>query len=153
RAERLQRRRCRRSSKTGFGFGKLRQCNRARYLATGRKSTANCFRQIWNYYLSGSEYCLVIIFLIFDCIFIKIMFELLLYVFIAVVIIQFLYHVFLFSRLAFYKPQKLSVKDEPVSVILYTKNQADKLGTTIDTLLNQQYHTFEIVVINNASTD
>ncbi|WP_277633034.1 glycosyltransferase [Avrilella dinanensis] len=81
------------------------------------------------------------------------MFELLLYVFIAVVIIQFLYHVFLFSRLAFYKPQKLSVKDEPVSVILYTKNQADKLGTTIDTLLNQQYHTFEIVVINNASTD
>ena len=81
------------------------------------------------------------------------MFEQLLYAFIAVVIIQFLYHIILFSRLAFYQPKKLTVNNEPVSVILYTKNQANQLSKTLDDLLNQQYHTFEIVVVNNASTD
>ncbi|HLV47213.1 MAG TPA: glycosyltransferase [Flavobacterium sp.] len=81
------------------------------------------------------------------------MFEQLLYALIAVVIIQFLYHLILFSRLAFYQPKKLTVNNEPVSVILYTKNQADRLAQSLDNLLNQQYHTFEIVVVNNASTD
>lgn len=81
------------------------------------------------------------------------MLELLFYIFIAVVFIQLMYHLVLFSRLAFYKPQKTIVRSEPVSVILYTKNQAEVLVNKIDILLNQQYPTFEIVVINNASTD
>lgn len=81
------------------------------------------------------------------------MIELLLYTFIVTTIIQLLYHMVLFGRVIFQQPSKVKINHEAVSVILYTKNQADELSKTIENILNQQYHSFEIVIVNNASTD
>lgn len=83
------------------------------------------------------------------------MLTILFYLFIAVLIIEFLQYVIVYSRLAF-TPQtsnKKSIDYEPVSVIVYIKDQEEKLTNFLTSLINQNYPQFEIVLVNNASED
>ena len=75
------------------------------------------------------------------------------YTFIAIVGIQFIYYNFIFSKFAFAKEEKPSLKKIPVSVIICAKNEADNLSLLIPKLLDQDYSQFEIVLINDASSD
>lgn len=46
------------------------------------------------------------------------------------------------------------LKDAPsASVIIATRNRADRLSTTLDTVLGQDYPDFEVVVVDNASSN
>lgn len=46
------------------------------------------------------------------------------------------------------------LKDAPLAtVIIATRNRADQLGTTLDSVLGQDYPNFEVVVVDNASSD
>ena len=63
-----------------------------------------------------------------------------------------LYFLF-FSKFSFSKHKTEANNSEPVSVIVYMKNQEDLLDEFIPKLINQKHSNFEIVLVNNASYD
>jgi len=77
----------------------------------------------------------------------------LLYSFIAIVIIQFIYYVGIFGQFTFAKKQDITPKKVPVSVIVCAKNEAENVKKFFPLLINQNYSDFEIVLIDDASSD
>ncbi|WP_046758811.1 glycosyltransferase [Kordia jejudonensis] len=81
------------------------------------------------------------------------MITLLFYIFIAIAAIQIIYFS-IFGVFAFAKIKRSKVQyDIPVSVIVCAKNEAENLEKLIPELLRQSYKKFEIVLINDASSD
>ncbi|MCI9843988.1 glycosyltransferase [Flavobacterium pectinovorum] len=78
---------------------------------------------------------------------------LLLYFFIAVVFIQIFYYLGIFGKFAFSKPQTITPKKLPVSVIVCAKNEEENVKKYIPLLAEQNYPDFEIVLIDDASSD
>ena len=74
------------------------------------------------------------------------------YIFIAVIIIQ-LFYFLLFSKFSFSKSQKTATTTIPVSIIICAKNEAENISTNLKSVLTQDYPNFEIIVVNDASTD
>lgn len=74
-------------------------------------------------------------------------------VFIAVVVIQFLYYIVVFGKFSFAKPQTVNPKRVPISVIVCAKNEEENVKKFVPLLAEQDYHTFEIVLIDDASSD
>jgi len=77
----------------------------------------------------------------------------LLYIFIGIVIVQLFYYLGIFREFVFSQPAENNPKRIPVSVILYAKNNAEEVRKIMPLLLNQNYHEFELVLVNNASFD
>jgi len=77
----------------------------------------------------------------------------LLYILGALFVILLVYYLGIFTGSVFGKPHETNAKRIPVSVIVYAKNNALELRNLLPILLNQNYHQFELVLINNASTD
>ena len=75
------------------------------------------------------------------------------YLFIVVVATQFLYYLIVFGKFAYAKSQKNNPKKIPVSVIVCAKNEADNVSKFIPILLEQDYPDYEIVLIDDASSD
>lgn len=73
--------------------------------------------------------------------------------FIAVVVVQFLYYVVVFGKFSFAKPQTVTPKRVPISVIVCAKNEEENVKQFVPLLAEQNYHTFEIVLIDDASSD
>tara|TARA_B100000963_G_scaffold357269_1_gene379035 strand:+ start:13 stop:1122 length:1110 start_codon:yes stop_codon:yes gene_type:complete len=78
--------------------------------------------------------------------------EYLFYIFLVATVIQLLYHVLIFIRIWFYK-QSEPVNYKPVSVIVSSKNQLNDLRSNLIYFLDQDYPQFEVIVINDASSD
>ena len=78
---------------------------------------------------------------------------LLLYFFIAIVFIQIFYYLGIFGKFAFTKPQEVIQKKLPVSVIVCAKNEEENVKNFIPLLAEQDYPDFEIVLIDDASSD
>jgi len=81
------------------------------------------------------------------------MLNIIFYVFIAIVVIQVIYYLGIFSKFAFAKPQVATPKRIPVSVIVCAKNEVEKVRQFIPLLASQNYPDFEIVLIDDASSD
>lgn len=65
-----------------------------------------------------------------------------------------LYHVlFRFGRVAFHKPSNRPASKEPVSVIICARNELKNLQQFLESVLNQDYHEFQVVVVNDCSWD
>ena len=84
--------------------------------------------------------------------------QIILGIFITAFVIQMFYWLFLFSKLVFFKPSKQKVstsqKEEiPVSVIICARNEAQNLERHLDRILNQNYRSFEVIVVNDDSSD
>lgn len=77
----------------------------------------------------------------------------LLCLFIAVVVIQFLYYVVFFGKFSFAKPQTSTPKRVPISVIVCAKNEEENVKKFIPLLAEQNYQDYEIVLIDDASSD
>ena len=75
------------------------------------------------------------------------------FLFIAVVVIQFLYYIVIFGKFSFAKPQTATPKKIPISVVVCAKNEEENVKKFIPLLAEQNYHTFEIVLIDDASSD
>lgn len=75
------------------------------------------------------------------------------YVFIAIVAIQLFYYVGIFSKFGFAKAQKNTPKKIPVSIIVCAKNEAENVRNFVPLLAAQEYPHFEIVLIDDASSD
>lgn len=81
------------------------------------------------------------------------MLTLLLYLFIAVILGQFVYYVLLFGNFSFAKWASAPQKRIPVSVIVCAKNEEENVKEFVPLLLQQDYPDFEVVLIDDASSD
>lgn len=73
--------------------------------------------------------------------------------FILTLAVQLFYHWLVFQKLAFAKigsSQKLS---PPVSIIIAARNEQENLPRLLNALKEQQYPVFEVIVVNDRSTD
>jgi glycosyltransferase involved in cell wall biosynthesis len=75
------------------------------------------------------------------------------FTFIVIVIIQLSYYLFIFGKFAFAKTQKITPKRIPISVIVCAKNEAEKVARFIPLLAEQDYPDYEIILIDDASSD
>lgn len=75
------------------------------------------------------------------------------YFFIAIVVIQIFYYLGVFGKFAFAKPQEITSKKLPISVIVCAKNEEENVKKFIPLLAEQDYPDFEIVLIDDASSD
>lgn len=82
----------------------------------------------------------------------NIIIEYLFYVFLVATVIQLLFHVLIFIRIWFYKESD-HINYKPVSVIVSSKNQLNDLRSNLIYFLDQDYPKFEVIVINDASSD
>lgn len=78
---------------------------------------------------------------------------LLLYFFIAIVVIQLFYYLIVFGQFAFAKVQAGASKNVSVSVIVCAKNEEENVIKFIPLLAEQNHPDFEIILINDASSD
>ena len=78
---------------------------------------------------------------------------LLLFLFIAVVLVQLVYYIFVFGKFSFAKPQTATPKRLPISVMVCAKNEEENVKDFIPLLAAQNYPDFEIVLIDDASSD
>jgi glycosyltransferase involved in cell wall biosynthesis len=73
--------------------------------------------------------------------------------FLVFFVIQFVYQAFVYSRFSFSKPTKEVQKNIPISVIVCAKNELENLKKYLPLLVNQDYPNFELVLIDDASSD
>jgi len=73
--------------------------------------------------------------------------------FFAVVVLVNCIFYFLFGKLLFIKKTSPGPNDKPISVIVCAKNEAENLRNYVPILLSQHYPQYEIILINDASTD
>jgi glycosyltransferase involved in cell wall biosynthesis len=78
---------------------------------------------------------------------------LILYFFIFIVVVQISYYLVVFGKFAFAKAQKVTAKRIPISVIVCAKNEEENVANYIPLLAEQNYPDFEIVLIDDASSD
>jgi glycosyltransferase involved in cell wall biosynthesis len=76
-----------------------------------------------------------------------------LYFFIAIVVVQLFYYLIVFAKFSFAKAQEINPKNIPISVIVCAKNEEENVIKYIPLLLEQNYPDFEIVLIDDASSD
>lgn len=74
------------------------------------------------------------------------------YILVATTAIQLIYFL-CFSSILFLKKEKKSTEKIPISVIICAKNEAENLQEFLPNIINQKYKNFEIVLINDASSD
>jgi len=75
------------------------------------------------------------------------------YSFIAIVCIQVVFYAILFGNFAFNKITTKERKHHSVSLIICAKNEAKNLKSFLPSIIKQDYPDFEIVLINDASSD
>jgi cellulose synthase/poly-beta-1,6-N-acetylglucosamine synthase-like glycosyltransferase len=68
-------------------------------------------------------------------------------------IIQIIYWSFVFPKILFYKPVHSNIKRFPVSVIICARDEEANLRANLPLILEQDYPEYEVVVVNDASTD
>ena len=76
-----------------------------------------------------------------------------LYFFIVIIAIQLAYYVIVFGKFALAKTQKSNPKRISISVIVCAKNEGENVAKYIPLLAEQEYPDFEIILIDDASSD
>jgi len=70
------------------------------------------------------------------------------------VLFQIIYYLIIFGRFSFYKREPGNCKENiPVSIVIVAKNEAHYLLKTLPKLLNQDYSQYEVMVVNDNSSD
>ncbi len=75
------------------------------------------------------------------------------FMFAGVGLIQLFYYWVYFSRLAFYKPKSKNTYTGSVSVVISAHNEYNNLKKNLRYILTQDYHDYEVVVVDDASDD
>lgn len=79
--------------------------------------------------------------------------QLLFYIFIAIFVIQIAYYLAFLIGFAYKKVAQQSPKKIPISVIICAKNEAENLRSNIPLIAEQDYPNYEIVLVNDSSSD
>jgi len=77
----------------------------------------------------------------------------LLYGFILVTVAQLIYYLVILSKFSFYKEQAQTPKNIAISVLICAKNESKNLKKFLPSIIQQDYPNFEIVLINDSSSD
>ena len=72
------------------------------------------------------------------------------WIFVFAIVIQLFYALFFFLRLSFYKGKK-GTFNGGVSVIICAKDESEDLAKNLPSFLEQDYPTFEVIVVNDQS--
>lgn len=75
------------------------------------------------------------------------------YSFVVIVCIQVVFYGIVFGSFAFHNPLQTKPNTPPVSVLICAKNEAKNLASFLPSILNQNYPNFQVVLINDASSD
>ncbi len=67
--------------------------------------------------------------------------------------VQWIYYLVFYTRLAFYRKLNAVSTDQPVSVVICAHNEAYNLLENLPLILEQDYPDFEVIVVNDTSTD
>jgi glycosyltransferase involved in cell wall biosynthesis len=67
--------------------------------------------------------------------------------------IQLLYYFFVYSRVIFFKKIETGMVEIPVSVIIAGKNEESNIPIFLPKVLNQEYPSFEVIFVNDCSSD
>lgn len=70
-------------------------------------------------------------------------------------VVQLIYYLFTFNLFAFYTDEKevFAATQEPASIIICARNEAENLKNNLPAILAQNYPDFEVVVVNDCSYD
>src|SRR5258705_2825993 len=79
--------------------------------------------------------------------------KILLVLFSVFFLIQIIYYLFIFSKLAFYKKEKTVSNNSPVSVIICARNELKNLRNNLPLILDQDYPDYQVIVVNDCSWD
>lgn len=71
----------------------------------------------------------------------------------VVVVFQIAYYFLFFNKFITAKHQNKTPNKQPVSIIICAKNEAENLKTNLPFILKQNYPKFEIILINDSSSD
>ncbi|MEN8202913.1 MAG: glycosyltransferase [Bacteroidota bacterium] len=74
-------------------------------------------------------------------------------IFLAGFFMQLCYYLLVFLKLPLHEPEKKKKTRKPVSVIICAKNEANNLEQFLPRVLEQDYPDFEVIVVNDSSTD
>ncbi len=74
------------------------------------------------------------------------------YIFVAASFLQVLYYL-VYLRFVIYKESGANSETLPVSVVICAKNEEDNLRQFLSTVMEQNYQDFEVIVVNDSSTD
>jgi glycosyltransferase involved in cell wall biosynthesis len=74
-------------------------------------------------------------------------------IFLLAVIIQLFYYLGIYIRFVFYREKQEPSPQDPVSVIICARNEADNLDDYLPVILTQDYPEYEVIVVNDCSTD
>ncbi|WP_047544699.1 glycosyltransferase [Psychroserpens sp. Hel_I_66] len=80
-------------------------------------------------------------------------FTVLFYTFIFIISVQLIFYGIIFGRFLSFKQKKKSQLEHPISIIICAKNEAQNLKNNLPKILSQSYKQFEVVLINDSSTD
>lgn len=67
--------------------------------------------------------------------------------------IQLFYYLYFYLAVYLYKPDAPIKKQQPVSVIICARNEAENLKNFLPAVLEQEYPDFEVIVVNDCSED
>lgn len=79
--------------------------------------------------------------------------NLLLATFFLFLLIQLIYYIFIFGKLALYKSGEKVANAFPVSIIICAKNELKNLKEFLPAVLDQKYPDYQVVVVNDCSWD
>lgn len=74
-------------------------------------------------------------------------------IFVTSLAVQLFYYLFFFIRLAFYNPREIDGAAKPLSVIICAWNEEENLKKNLQSILEQDYPEFEVIVVNDHSRD
>ena len=75
------------------------------------------------------------------------------YCFIGVAFIQYIYYFIFLCNFSLQKAKPEKLKKISISVIVCAKNEAENLKIHLPEIINQNYHDFEVILVNDASWD
>lgn len=75
------------------------------------------------------------------------------FLFSFMVLIQLLYVLFVYGRLAFHKEKKTDILTPGVSIIIAARNESENIFKFLPFILEQDYPEFEVIIVNHQSTD
>lgn len=67
--------------------------------------------------------------------------------------VQLFYYLWFYLAPAIYKTGEKKISPAPVSVIICARNEAENLANFLHSVLEQVYHSFEVIVVNDCSED